>query len=248
MSSKASLFVLLPALFLVAWKSALPVAGPFAAQPILVDDFESYRVDGLPTKWKFIDGQQKLVPVTEEIMSREEYFVVQREQGNKFLRAVTKDRAHRLLLSNEDLGGWDLERHPYLSWRWRALRLPKGAREDEDRLNDTGAAIYVTFSRDWLGRPRSIKYTYSSTLPVGTVVSYGRLKVIVASSGADGIGRWRSIERNVVDDYRNVFGGEPPARPISVMLWSDSNSVHDVAEVDFDDIMLATQSGAASAR
>lgn len=239
---RSGLLVVVPAAFLLAWHppgtdDGRPEARP--ANPVLVDNFESYRVEGLPTKWKFVGKGQELVPISEELMSKEEYFVVQREGGNKFLRAVTKDRAHRLILMNEHLGGWRLSDHPHLRWDWRAHRLPQGAREDSEKTNDTGAAIYVTFSRDWLGRPKSIKYTYSSTLPVGTVVDYGRLQVIVVSSANDGIGRWKTIERDVVADYRRVFGGDPPDKPVSVMLWSDSNTMHDVAEVDFDNIMLA---------
>jgi hypothetical protein len=236
----------LPALLLLAWMPAAPDTTQRAAPPIVVDDFEAYRVEGLPTRWKFVDKAQQLIPVSEKVMSKEEYFVVLREQGNKFLRAVTRDRAHRLLLSRQDVGDWNLNRHPYLRWTWRAMRLPAGAREDREPTNDTGGALYVTFSRDWLGRPRSIKYSYSSTLPVGTVVSYGRLKVIVVASGRDGLGQWKVAERNVVEDYRNVFGEEPPASPVSVMLWSDSNSVHDVAEVDFDNIELAPAPATAS--
>lgn len=242
---KSLLSVVLPATLLVAAAPVFPGAGQPAASSYMVDNFESYRVDGLPSKWKYIDSRQKVLPVTPAIMSAEEYFIIAQEKGNKFLRAVTKDRAHRLVLMNEDLGGWDLKRHAHLRWEWRANRLPKGAREDSEKLNDTGAAVYVTFSRDWLGRPRSIKYSYSSTLAVGTVVDYGRLQVIVVASGKDGIGRWKTVERNVREDYRKVFGEEPPDAPVSLMLWSDSNSVHDVAEVDFDNIALAQKSDVA---
>ena len=116
--------------------------------------------------------------------------------------------------------------------------MPVGA--NEEKKNDTGAAFYVTFGKDWLGRPRSIKYTYSSTLPVGTVKSYnlGRMKVIVVASGADGFGNWMTIERDVRADYCKVFGSEPPARPLSIMLWSDSDNTGHTAEVDFDNIAL----------
>src|SRR5690625_7757155 len=93
---------------------------------------------------------------------------------------------------------------------------------NEASNNDTGAAVYVTFDTDWLGRPRSIKYTYSSTLPVGTVVRFGPLRVIVTDTGADGIGDWRQVDRDVVRDYQQVFGGDPPDRPLSSTLWRDS--------------------------
>jgi hypothetical protein len=219
-----------------------PARGQVSPETLVLDDFESYPSGGLPTNWRFVDGRQRIIAVTPDIMTEEEFFVVKREGNNQFVRAVTYDRAHRLLLFNRRQFDWKLDEYPRLSWRWRAIRLPEGAREDVEDKNDSGAAVYVTFSKDWLGRPRSIKYTYSSILPVGTVVSYGRLKVLVVSSGLNGTGRWERIERDVVQDYRELFGDDPPNEPISIMIWSDSNSVHDVSEVDFDDIELRAAS------
>src|SRR5690625_7612951 len=103
---------------------------------------------------------------------------------------------------------------------------------NEASNNDTGAAVYVTFDTDWLGRPRSIKYTYSSTLPVGTVVRFGPLRVIVTDTGADGIGDWRQVDRDVVRDYQQVFGGDPPDRPLSITLWRDSDGTTPSAQAD----------------
>ncbi len=211
---------------------------PGGEPPLVLDDFEGYTAPGLPLKWQYIDGSRRFQPVTPGIMSEEEYFEVVKEGRNQFLRAITYGRAHRLVLPNGGVYSWNLDAHPVLSWDWRAVRLPKGAREDQEKLNDSGAAVYVTFDRDWLGRPRSIKYSYSSTLPVGTTVSYNRLAVLVVSSGANGKKGWQTISRNVKEDYRRFFGGEPPDRPVSIMLWSDSNSTGDVSEADFDNIRL----------
>lgn len=207
-----------------------------AERSVVVEDFESYRDGGLPERWTFIsrrDGELAL----QEVMNDKERFYVVNERGNTFLRGYTEGEAQRIsLLVDEDSFDWSFGSYPSLRWRWRALQLPQNANEREK--NDTGAALYVTFDTDWLGRPRSIKYTYSSTLPVGTVVSFGRLKVIVAASARDGIGDWVTVERHVVEDYRRVFGKEPPESPLSITLWSDSDDTGGVAEVDFDDIVL----------
>jgi hypothetical protein len=75
-------------------------------------------------------------------------------------------------------------------------------------------------------------------LPVEATVDYGVLKVLVVSSGIEGIGSWVVVERDVVADYRRLFGKEPPARPLSLTLWSDSDNTKDYAIVDFDDFEL----------
>ena len=208
-----------------------------SAAPQLIDDFEAYPEGSWPSRWKFFTSTNEIRDL-EEFMADDEKFYVVREGRNKFLRGFTENEAQRISVGNDAAFGldWDLRNHPKLKWRWRALHLPEGAAEDD--RNDSGAAVYVTFSRDWLGRPRSIKYAYSTTLPVGTVVDFGRLKVIVASSGADGIGKWLTVERDVAEDYRRVFGRTAPERPLSITLWSDSDTTKDRAEVDFDDIQI----------
>jgi hypothetical protein len=210
---------------------------PFASSNrILVEDFMSDRPGDVPRRWKILDGRQ-LVPVVPAQWNERRSFRVVRENNRQFVRAQTQNGVARIIMPNDgDALVWNFEDHPKISWEWRAVQLPEGARED--RVNDTGGAVYVTFDMDWLGRPRSIKYTYSSTLPVGTVVNFGRLKVIVVSSGADGIGDWIRIERDVVSDFRRVFRGDPPSQPLSIALWSDTDDTRSSAQVDFDNIIL----------
>lgn len=216
---------------------AVPMRTPDSVRTeILVDDFEDDRDGRVPGKWKFLDfRQEKYLPLEATMDERERFYVVS-EGGNNFLRAYTHNEAHRITLPASDVG-WNLKTHPYIQWRWRALQLPTGARED--KVNDSGGAVYVSFARkDWLGRPYSIKYVYSTTLPVGTTVSHGNVKVIVASSGTDGTGHWQRVTRDVIADFKNVFDDKVPDKPFSITLWSDSDNTGGIAEVDFDDILI----------
>ena len=224
--------------------AAVPAHGPRAAAqdggerpaPVSVDDFESYTVGTFPEEWVFVT-RGKDVQSYKEAEEPGETIEVREQDGNQFVRFIIENEAVRYTRRNEHDFDWSLERHPRIAWQWRALHLPEGASERDQ--NDSGAALYVTFGSDWLGRPKSIKYTYSTTLPVGTVVDFGPLKVIVVDSGTEpGLGTWKTVQRNVVDDYRQVFGGDPPDRPVSITLWSDSDTTHDLAKVDFDDIRL----------
>lgn len=206
---------------------------------ILLDDFESYGEGTLPVKWNAqLNG--KLVPLTEEFFDDDEWFYVKKEGSRKFVRAFSKGEAVHVAQQNEEDFDWSLSSNPILSWEWRANELPSGGREDKDNFNDSGAGIYIMFSLDGLiiKRPRSIKYVYSSTLPVGTIVKYGKLHVIVVSSQLDGIGTWKTIKRDLVADYRKVFGEEPADKPILIRLWSDSDNTKTQASADFDNIML----------
>lgn len=213
-----------------------------AGQQIVVDDFESYDDGDLPTIWSAqLNG--KLVPLTEQFVNDSEWFYVRREDGNGFVRAYSEGEAVHISKKNGDGFDWDLREMPILSWDWRANVLPIGAREDRVKLNDSGGGVYVVFSMEGLiiKRPKAIKYVYSTSLEVGTVISYGKLKVIVVATSREGMGSWQHIQRNVVEDYRKVFGSEPRSRPLLIRLWSDSDNTKSVAEVDFDNIVLSAK-------
>ncbi|MEM6336626.1 MAG: DUF3047 domain-containing protein [Bacteroidota bacterium] len=207
-----------------------------AQSRLVLEDFETYRVNDIPTGWSQTRGRN-LVPLEKSHMAPDEYFVVQNEGGNQFVRARVEKQAQKIVLPMTATREWSLEDYPSLEWRWRARELPAGSDERKSKTNDSGAALYVTFGYSFFGRPQSIKYVYSESLPVGTVAEYGSLKVLVVSSGNDGIGSWRTVKRNVVDDYRRLFGKEPPANAEAITLWSDADTVNGTAEADFDDIV-----------
>lgn len=211
---------------------------------IVVEDFQSTAVGELPSNWGHAQRSGTLEPM-ERHMDENQKFYVTEEDGKKFLRGESRGEAIRMsLAANGEQGGirWDLNEYPRLRWTWRAQKLPEGAREDRNSLNDTGAALYVTFETNWLGLPRSIKYTYSSTLPVGTVVSFTNLRVIVVASGQDGnVGEWVTIERDVVEDYDSVFGRSAPDVPIGISLWTDSTETGSESKADFGKIEIRPQ-------
>ncbi|MFQ5568196.1 MAG: DUF3047 domain-containing protein [Rhodothermales bacterium] len=212
----------------------------YAQAPILVDDFEGYEAGVPPYLWKRPHQRSRsLLDLSRELERDDDYFEIVEESGNKRARAYTRNESTQVVRPNGDGYRWNLQTHPRLAWEWKAERLPDGAREDKGGLNDAGAALYVMFaSKDWLGRPRSIKYTYSSTLPVGKTAKYGPLRVVVVASGADGFGEWMRMERDVVADYRRLFRRDPPDEPVYIMMWSDSDNTESVAEVFFDNIEL----------
>lgn len=209
------------------------------AQRIVVEDFEGYPAGVTPYEWKQPHkSSRSMRSFPREVDRDNDYFEVISEGGNKRVRFYTSNESTQIVKLNGEGYTWNLRTHPRLAWDWKATRLPEGAREDDDDLNDSGAAFYVTFDTDWLGRPRSIKYTYSSTLPEGTIAKHGPLRVIVVSSASKGLGNWVHVERDVVADYRRVFGGDPPDEPLSITLWSDSDNTKKVSEAYFDNITL----------
>ena len=233
----------LPVAFLILQLAAgVWLGGGTGRAELMLDDFESYPVGGVPDRWQTNRGSD-LIQLTPELMRDVESFYIRREDGNQFVRASTVDQAFRMIYTNGTQFNWELPEYPRIAWDWRAIRLPEGGAETKDDTNDTGGAVYVIFSKDWLGRPRGIKYTYSTTLPVGTRASYGPLKVLVVASGTDGTGEWQHHERDLYADYQMLHGKTPPSRPLGIILWSDSDTLDDEAIVDYDNVKLLGQVG-----
>ena len=108
----------------------------------------------------------------------------------------------------------DVTQYSYLSWAWRVDRLPRSGDARQKETDDQAAQLYVVFPRfPALVRSQIIGYIWDSTAPAGTVLnstSNPLVKLIVLRSGVDRLGQWTVETRNVLEDYRRLFGGAPP--------------------------------------
>ena len=64
-----------------------------------------------------------------------------------------------------------------------------------------------------------------------------QVKMIVLQSGEEKVGRWVNESRNLVEDYRMAFGGDPP-RISGVALMTDTDNTRESAIAYFGDIIL----------
>ena len=169
-----------------------PSAHAQQVTPRVLDDFDADVPEGIPGKWKYVAKNGTVMPIGQVLEEGERIYVVD-EGRRQFLRLYTKNEALRISMTNGDDFDWDLKKHPRLTWQWRANELPVGASERDD--NDVGGAVYVTFDTDWLGRPKSIKYTYSSTLPTTTGASSATSQAIGPCPSRCGATRTRPARR-----------------------------------------------------
>ncbi|MEX2362096.1 MAG: DUF3047 domain-containing protein, partial [Balneolaceae bacterium] len=134
----------------------------------VIEDFEEEEIGSLPKRWFNQRAENKVSNYNEELRETYNYEVVE-EDGNKYLRFEGIKAKHLTfpLLKVENL---NIHETPILSWDWRATKIPEGGNEDTNDKNDVVASVYVAFD---MGRialvkkvPKSIRYTWSSTLPV----------------------------------------------------------------------------------
>jgi len=119
--------------------------------------------------------------------------------------------------------------YPLITWSWKVSATINAAKLSEKNGDDSPARLMVSFGRDFSkgGMPEaSLCYAWSSTEPEGSVIvnPYTRdVKVIVVASGGEKVGLWQQYRRNLVDDYRLAFGGEPgEVRAITIISDTDN--------------------------
>lgn len=152
----------------------------------------------------------------------------------------------------------DAAQTPIVRWRWRIDGLIEGADLGQKEGDDLPARLYVMFDYPlerlpWLERTKiqlarsvagetvpaaALCYVWDGDLAAGTRLwnAYTkRVRVIVVESGARRVGQWVEAERDVVADFREAFGEEPP--PISgVAVGADTDQTGGRVRSWFGDI------------
>ncbi len=192
----------------------------------IIEDFKKYRDGQFPTWWRSWPLQRDKV---------KKIYHVKVEGDNHFLRAEDdKDISQQIMKSFI----WPIDEMPYLNWRWRPRILPAGATEADDTRNDSACGVYVIFGR-YSGV--ATKYAWSTSLPVGSVVSRrgGKLKIDIVDTGQGGVGQWHDYSVNVPQSYRKLFGTPMNRKPTGVAVLTDGNATHTAAACDYADFVIS---------
>ncbi len=140
----------------------------------------------------------------------------------------------------------DITQYPILKWSWKVTELPAGGDIRQKATDDQAAQLYVIFPRGVVPAVQShlVGYLWDTTAPVGTKVSSPQpcpptcnTKVIVLQSGREKLGQWVEERRNLLEDYRALFGQSPP-KVGRVAIMIDSNDTKGKAESFFQDLVF----------
>jgi hypothetical protein len=160
-------------------------------------------------------------------------------------------------------GTFNLAERPIMSWSWKINRLIPGADNRKSGSEDSPARIVMVFEGDKEKLPRSdrtvmylahqlsgqqlpyatLMYIWSNDVPVGTVIPNPhtrRIQMVVASSGATGVGAWQKLSRNVADDFRRAFK-EEPGRLLAYGVMSDTDNTGQSVEAWYGQIHLESK-------
>jgi hypothetical protein len=214
----------------------LPAVGKFSAEKpgaVLPSGWRVWQLSGLkrPTEYRLVD-----------------------HEGRTVILARSRAGASGLVFPISI----DLKEYPYLHWHWKVPALIPGADNTRRHTEDSPVRIVITFDGDTSKLPLDerifadqfrlftrqefpyaiLMYIWENRAPVGRVIDNlhtTRIKMIVADSGAEHLGTWRSETRNVYEDFKRAFGEDPP-RIRSIGIMTDSDNTGTDAEAYYGDI------------
>jgi hypothetical protein len=200
----------------------LAAAAVWAADAVVVADWKKYPVGtrGIPDGWK---GGNWGNPRYD--------FVIIDNDGHRVLHL--KSDGDNSTISVDVKGKVNLKDTPILEWRWRVTRLPKGGDARKSATDDEAGQIYVAWPRfPQAVRSQIIGYIWDTTAPVGSIFKSektGTVTYMVLQSGSANLGQWITERRNVVEDFKKIYG-EAPDDPGAVSISIDSNDTSSSAE------------------
>ncbi|MEE9383733.1 MAG: DUF3047 domain-containing protein [Nannocystaceae bacterium] len=200
----------------LATNAGVEVSFPVAAMPIDAwmkrNGWESFR--GNPRRFRVEDGHLRMV-------SRDDSVSIQTERGFPV----------------------DPHRYAHVTMKFQVKTLPRGTQLAKKRGDDAALRLYVAFDRGGfagLMPPNTIAYTWTESLPVGSIVQsehFDRLRYVSVGrggpvGGGDAAGMWMTVKRNLLADYRRVFPEDAGRVPdvLGMVLKCDSNNTHTTAE------------------
>jgi hypothetical protein len=182
--------------YIVSLFLRVPISIAEDTLPIIVDFNGEIRNNGLPSPWLLrVNKGQAHVKVLH-----------QRDEDVLYLRCDSSSFSLERGVSASP------EEYPYVTWTWKAMRLPAFGDVRKKERNDQGLQILFAFENR-----KIISYVWDANAPEGTITdeSFGwplnlSIKVIVVNSGTDRLGEWVSNTRDVYLDYRNLYHEDPP--------------------------------------
>jgi hypothetical protein len=231
----------------VLWITASTVPAKDAGTKI-VGDFSSSRPgDSLPENWK---------PLTfRGIEKRTEYALV--EDGSTTVLLAEADGSASGLIREIRV---DPREYPVIQWRWKVTHVLNKGDVHRKSGDDYPARLYIAFELELsklsffdklkyqavkliYGRyppSRAINYIWANKAPKGTMVPNAyteKAMMFVVQSGEKKLNQWVQEEQNVYRDYKQAFGGEPPAIS-GIAIMTDTDNTGESTKAYYGDILI----------
>lgn len=236
--------------FLIAWIGILGLSTITSAQDILkVTNFGELKPgDNFTEEWYTLEFRNT---------KHTDYSLVSDDNGKTVVEANSENAASGLI-REVDI---DPSVYKYIQFRWKIEDIIASGDVTERSGDDYPARIYITFDipMDSLSGPnrialntaraiygreqlptRAMNYIWANKAETGSFHPnpWTRLsQMVVVESGTERAGEWVTVTRNIFEDYKEIFGSEPP-RINSIAIMTDSDNTGEIARAWYSDIVF----------
>lgn len=177
-------------------------------------------------------------------------------QGKKVIKATSENAAGGLIYKTRI----DPAKYPIIEWRWKVNGVIKDGNLRKKEGDDYAARIYITFDYDKsnlsLGDRikysaiktftsykvplRALNYIWANKAKKGTIAPNpftDWVYMIAVQSGNPKSGQWIVETQNVLEDYREAFGEDPP-EITGIAIMTDSDNTGGSATAYYGDIIF----------
>ncbi len=197
-------------------------------------------------------------PISLAKVDRRTQYDLVRADSTTVVRARSDDAAAGLATERRI----DLTEHPILEWRWKVDGVLDDGNARTKDGDDYPARLYITFDYDDLGLgdrikltalralgydeipTRALNYIWANRIKRGTMLDNpftDWVTMVAVRSGPGDAGTWHTERRNVLADYREAFGEDPP--PVNgVAIMTDTDNTDGEATAYYGDIVFRKRS------
>jgi hypothetical protein len=178
------------------------LAAGVAQEPVFwVERFEGLKmVDGAPDGWSL------------QVKEGQPTISLEKSGDQTYVRLFSKNNSFGIRKAFE----LDIREYPFMNWKWKVARLPEKGDFQNRETDDQAAQLYVLFPRFPAKLNTEFVCYYWESNPnnkgrEGTSVVWSKARILVLQAGKDRLNQWVSEKRNVYEDYKKLFGKEPPS-------------------------------------
>jgi hypothetical protein len=181
------------------------IFAPVSANAVQIGDFAESGLGGWSEK---------------SFKGKTEYRIVD-DAGHRVLQATSQNAASGLIFETQ----YDPLEYPVLSWRWKIENIITKGDSRTRAGDDYAARVYVVFPHWFFPMTKTLNYIWANQLPKDSsqISVYASNDMMIAvESGSELVGQGLSVQRNIVKDYRQAFGEDPPeVGAIAIMTDTD---------------------------
>lgn len=166
-----------------------------------------------------------------------DYHIVQ-EGGKQVVKAQSNGTASGLIKKVR----FDPAKFRTIKWSWKIGHPVAKSDEKTKGGDDFAARVYVVFPGTMFWQTKAINYIWASKLPKGESYPnpYTRnAMMVVLQSGESHAGEWIHEERDILADYKKLFGSAP-SEGSAIAIMTDSDNTTSSATAWYGDITLTT--------